>query len=97
MQSFAPRRLTDGTNVTNMTHDHIRELIAATGRGRRELARMLGYRSENSLRQAEAGKRTISDAEVKWLERYARLRTRLATMEAAWLEKNPPPDRRGRL
>jgi hypothetical protein len=72
--------------------DRLREVIAATGRSRRELARVLGYRSENSLRQA--GKRTISDAEVKWLERYARFRSRLATMEAAWLEKNPPPARR---
>ena len=74
-------------------HDRLREVIAAIGRGRRELARMLGYRSENSLRQAEAGKRTISDAEGKWLERYAGLRSRLATMEAAWLAKNPPPAR----
>jgi hypothetical protein len=81
--------------MSDVTPDHIREVIAATDRGRRELARMLGYASENSLRQVEAGKMTLSGAQSKWLERYAGLRAKLAKIEAAWLGKNPPPDRRG--
>jgi hypothetical protein len=44
-------------------------------------------------RQSLRHRRRASDAEVEWLERYARLRSRLAKTEAAWLEKNPPPDR----
>lgn len=74
-----------------MTPDRLREIIAATGRGRRELARMLGYGSENSLRQAEAGKQAISDDKVRWLERYARMREQRAASETSWLAKNPPP------
>lgn len=74
-----------------MTPERLREIIAATGRDRRELARMLGYGSENSLRQAEAGKQEIPDDKARWLEQYARVRARHAKSEAAWLQKNPPP------
>lgn len=75
-----------------MTPDRLREIIAATGRDRRELARMLGYGSENSLRQAEAGKQAISADKARWLERYAKIRLRHAASETAWLGKNPPPN-----
>jgi hypothetical protein len=75
-----------------MTPERLREIILATGRNRPELARMLGYRSENSLRQAEAGMQTIPADKAQWLERYAELRSRHADQESAWLKKNPPPD-----
>jgi hypothetical protein len=74
-----------------VTPDRLREIIAATGRGRRELARMLGYGSEASLRQAEAGKQSLPPPKADWLHAYAKLRSRLAKLEATWFEKNPPP------
>jgi hypothetical protein len=70
----------------------VRELIQATGRDRRDLARMLGYGSENSLRQAESGKQALPVAKLRWLTRYAKLRERHAKAEAEWLEKNPAPN-----
>jgi len=84
------------------TPARIREIVSATGRDRLTLARMLGYRSENSLRQAEAGKQTLSEDKVRWLKRYAQMRSRILKSqemmlasdmesEKAWLEKNPPP------
>ncbi len=75
-----------------MTPERLREIIASTGRDRRELARMLGYGSENSLRQAEAGKQAIGEDKARWLERYAKVRSRHAKSESAWLGKNPPPN-----
>lgn len=73
----------------------LREIIAATGRDRRDLARMLGYGSENSLRQAESGKQALPADKMAWLDRYAKLRARHAKSEAAWLEKNPAPAEKG--
>ena len=70
---------------------NVRELVMATGRDRRDLARMLGYGSENSLRQAETGKQALPADKARWLARYAQLRQRHAISEAAWLEKNPVP------
>jgi hypothetical protein len=67
----------------------LQELILATGRDRSELARLLGYRSENSLRQMESGKQALPAAKAAWLERYAKHRRRLAKAETEWLEKNP--------
>jgi len=64
------------------------DLITATGRDRRRLARLLGYRSENSLRQIEAGKATLPPDKLAWLERYAALRQRHAAVEARWLAEN---------
>jgi hypothetical protein len=72
----------------------IQHLIAATGRDRRDLARMLGYGSENSLRQVEAGKQALPADKAAWLARYAKVRARHAASEAAWLQKNPPPLRK---
>lgn len=70
----------------------VRDLIAATGRDRRDLARMLGYGSDNSLRQAESGKQALPADKARWLAAYARMRTRHAKAEAEWLAKNPPPN-----
>lgn len=74
-----------------MTPDQFSEIIAATGRDRRWLARMLGYASKTSLTQAETGKQSLPDDKLRWLYGYAHLRRRLEKLEAAWLEKNPPP------
>jgi hypothetical protein len=74
-----------------MSPERLREVTAATGRDRRELARMLGYASENSLRQAEAGLQTLPGAKARWLEAYSKMRARHADVELRWLEKNPPP------
>jgi len=64
------------------------DLLAATGRDRRWLARLLGYRSENSLRQIEAGKAALPPDKLAWLARYAALRQRHAAAEARWLAEN---------
>jgi transcriptional regulator with XRE-family HTH domain len=74
-----------------MSPERLRELIAMTGLERRELARLLGYGSDNSLRQCERGKATLPADKAKWLEGYAKLRARHAEQIAKWLQKNPPP------
>jgi transcriptional regulator with XRE-family HTH domain len=74
-----------------MTPERLRAVILATGRERRELARLLGYGSENSLRQAEAGKQALPAAKALWLEGYAQLRAHLMELEAEWLKRNPLP------
>jgi transcriptional regulator with XRE-family HTH domain len=74
-----------------MSPERLREIIVATGRDRRELARMLGYASENSLRQAEAGKQALPEDKTTWLAAYARMRLRHSSKEAEWLANNPPP------
>ena len=63
-----------------MTPERLREVIAVIGRSRGNLARLLGYASEASLRQAERGRARLPNDKACWLERYA-----------AWLKKNPPP------
>lgn len=74
----------------------IHDLIATIGLDRSELARMLGYASENSLRQAEAGRQSLPADKLAWLVAYAKLRApflaKLAKAEAEWLKKNPPPN-----
>ena len=70
----------------------IRDLIAATGRDRRVLARLLGYASDNSLRQIERGRAALPYDKAAWLKRYGELRQRLAQQEREWLEKNPAFD-----
>jgi hypothetical protein len=69
-------------------------LIKATGMSRRELAELMGYSSHNSLFQHINGRTTMPDDEAAWLERFARLRTRFAAAQAAWLIKNPAPNRK---
>jgi hypothetical protein len=63
-----------------MTPERLRQIIATIGRSRGNLARLLGYASEASLRQAERGRARLPDDKASWLERYA-----------AWLKNNPPP------
>jgi len=74
-----------------MTPERLRELIAMTGLERRELARLLGYGSDNSLRQCEAGKASLPADKAKWLAAYAKFRQRQAEALQNWLAKNPPP------
>jgi hypothetical protein len=71
-----------------MTPERLRELIVMTGRDRAWLTQALGYASENSLRQAEAGKQTLAPNKAAWLEGYAKLRYALAMHEFDWLTKN---------
>ena len=74
-----------------MSPERLKELIAMTGQDRREIARLLGYGSDNSLRQCEAGKATLPADKAKWLERYAKVRSGQHQALAAWLKLNPPP------
>ena len=78
-----------------MTPDRLREITSSLDR--RMLSRLLGYSSENSLRQCELGKQNLPPDKARWLERYAVMRTRQARQEAAWLVANPPPGGRDEL
>ena len=79
-----------------MSPERLKELIAMTGLERRELARLLGYGSDNSLRQCEAGKAALPADKAKWLEGYAKLRAKHVAALSAWLERNPPPSENNR-
>ncbi len=72
-----------------MTPERLREITAQLDR--RELARLLGYSSENSLRQCEAGKASLPADKAAWLDAYAKMHTRRIKAEIDWLAKNPPP------
>ena len=74
-----------------MTPERVRQLVAMTGEDRPALARMLGYKSENSLRQCEDGKATLRPDRAAWLEAYAKFRMKQASALTVWLRKNPPP------
>lgn len=74
-----------------MTPDSLRDLITQTGDDRRLLARLLGYRSDNSLRQWEAGKAIPPHDKLVWLKAYAKFRSRQVAALDVWLAKNPPP------
>jgi hypothetical protein len=76
-----------------MTPARTRELVAQTGLDRRELARLLGYGSENSLRQCETGKARLPADKAAWLETFARFMARWHAGKDRWLENNPPPGR----
>lgn len=76
-----------------MTPDNLRHLIAQTGDDRRHLARMLGYASENTLRQCESGRQSLPPDKAEWLERYAKFRVRQIKMLVGWMGRNPPPAR----
>lgn len=65
--------------------------LMETGRSRREIARRLGFASENSLRRCEEGSSALRADRAAWLDGYARLCARLARTEAEWLRKNPMP------
>lgn len=62
-----------------------------TGDDRRVLARLLGYGSDNSLRQCEAGKAALPTDKASWLEKYAKIRARQTETLTNWLLRNPPP------
>jgi hypothetical protein len=72
-----------------MTPERLRQITAQLDR--KALSKMLGYSSENSLRQCEAEKQALPADKAAWLERYARMRARQAAAEAAWIARNPPP------
>jgi hypothetical protein len=74
-----------------MTPTEFEHLMSLTGCSRRQLARRLGYSSETSLRQVEAGLQVLPAAKAEWLRRYARMCDRLAHVELRWHERNPPP------
>lgn len=74
-----------------LSPEELRDAIAKTGQHRREIARLLGYRSDNSLRQCEQGQGTLPEDKAKWLVRYARLRARHTREVEEWLMENPPP------
>lgn len=57
-----------------------------------QVASLLGYRSENSLRQILAGAAVLPEARAAWLRRYVKMRERLWREESEWLAKNPAPD-----
>jgi predicted NAD/FAD-dependent oxidoreductase len=72
------------------TAERLRAVVVAVG-SRARLSALLGYPSDNSLRQAEQGNTTLPDAVLAWAERYAqfrrehyaKLRRRRAAAEAA--------------
>jgi hypothetical protein len=53
--------------------ERLRAAIVAIG-SRARLSALLGYPSDNSLRQAEQGNTTLPDATLAWAERYAQFR-----------------------
>jgi hypothetical protein len=77
--------------MITMTLERLRELIAMTGDQRPTLAHLLGYNSENSLRQCESGKASLPPEKAEWLERYATMRARQDAVITDWLQKNPAP------
>lgn len=74
---------------TGMTPDQVRDLIAKTGRDRLAVSKLLGYRSENSLRRCEDGTATLPATKARWLERYAKFRQKQLADEADWIARNP--------
>ena len=73
-----------------MTPERLRQITDQLDR--RDVARLLGYRSDNSLRQCERGKQSLPEEKAAWLETYAAMKAEQAHAEAAWLAENPPPD-----
>jgi hypothetical protein len=53
--------------------ERLRAAIVAIG-SRARLSALLGYPSDNSLRQAEQGNTTLPEAALAWAERYAQFR-----------------------
>jgi hypothetical protein len=70
--------------------ERLRAVVVAVG-SRARLSALLGYPSDNSLRQAEQGNTTLPEAALAWAERYAqfhrdhyaKLHRRRAAAEAA--------------
>jgi hypothetical protein len=57
----------------NTPAERLRAVVVAVG-SRARLTALLGYPSDNSLRQAEQGNTTLPDAALAWAERYAQFR-----------------------
>lgn len=74
-----------------VTAAQIRCWIEQTGLPRKLIARMLGFRSENSLRQCETGKAMLPAYKAVWLESFATFCGDLAKQQEVWLEQHPPP------
>ena len=74
-----------------MTPERLKQLIEQSGHTRREVARLLGYRSEHSLRQCERGEATLPADKAQWLEKYAKYREGQTLARDLWLLVNPPP------
>lgn len=77
-----------------MTPSRLRAFFASN-RDRETVARMLGYRSRNSLRQVEEGRATLPSNKALWLSRYVWLREQHGREVTAWLDANPAPARGG--
>jgi hypothetical protein len=72
--------------------EQVRLRVAQTGLQRKVLTRLLGFRSDNSLRQCEQGLSALSPEKAAWLAGYAALCVRLDTERAQWLAEHPPLD-----
>src|SRR4051794_31171897 len=75
-----------------LSPEQVRRLIMQTGLKRKVLVRLLGYNSDNSLRQCETGKAVLPADKAVWLRDYAALRSHHAAIERAWLQANPSPN-----
>ena len=87
-----PRRRSQ--RIPLMTRERLQHLVNETGLPLQSVAKKLGYRSENSLRQclAEPPKATLPPDKAVRLEKYAQFRQRWLRAEQAWDQKNPLPN-----
>jgi len=76
-----------------VTPSEFQVLLARIGRSKRALAQMLGYGSENTMRQVEAGTQSLPEEQIRWLQAYANMREKARETEAKWLLKHPAPRR----
>lgn len=61
-----------------------------TGDSRPVVARVLGYKTEASLRQCERGEAVLPSCKAALLEAYAKFRAKQNAALSAWLKKNAP-------
>lgn len=74
-----------------MNGPELDRIIKRSGASLRDLAALLGYRSENSLRQVLDGKALLPEPRAEWLREYATMREAHAKAEREWLRQNPAP------
>ena len=74
-----------------MNGPELDRIIRRSGASLRDLAALLGYRSENSLRQVLEGRAVLPDARAAWLRMYADMRESAHKAEREWLRKHPAP------
>jgi len=77
-----------------MTPKQLTDCVNMTGMGRRELAHLLGYKSDGSIRACEAGKAKLPEDKALWLEAFAKMCAEQDANVDAWLKANPPPSNR---